>query len=310
VTWSTASPSIATVSTDGVVTPIAIGNTVVSAKAGALEVQIRVYVVREPVRSVDITPVAPVQVIRLGQQHQLTATCMGILGPLTDREILWTTDSPQVATVTQSGLVTGVSTGSAGITASCDERSSRVTIQVTLVPVATATINPGQLVMFVGDQLQLAVTARDSANNVLSLSGRNVDWSSNNLPVATVSGQGVVHGVAQGNAEVHVTVDGVQSPSIPVTVNRVPVFSVTVFPNPGDVTVNQVLPLTVELRDKDGNILNGRDVIWRSLNGNVATVSATGIVSGKAAGQAIIEAESEGVIGSALINVNNPPPPE
>jgi hypothetical protein len=72
----------------------------------------------------------------------------------------------------------------------------------------------------------LLVSARDSANNVLSLQGRTVVWTSNNNPVAQVSGQGVVSGIAIGNAEVLVSVDDVVSAPVTVTV-QIPMYSMT-----------------------------------------------------------------------------------
>jgi hypothetical protein len=54
---------------------------------------------------------------------------------------------------------------------------------------------------------------------VLSLQGRQVLWSSNNLPVAGVSTLGVVQGTSIGIAQITVVVDGVSSSPVTVDVH-------------------------------------------------------------------------------------------
>jgi uncharacterized protein YjdB len=219
------------VSTAGVVTSVGLGTTTVRARAGTKEATVRVRVVGEPVNSVRITPQQSVHVIRIGQEKQLNAECLSATQQvLAGRPITWNSSNPVVATVSGAGLVTSNSIGSANITATCDNSvSASVTVQVTPVPVASVTITPDGLTLARGTQGQLTVTARDSANNVLSLLGRQVIWTSNNLPVAQVSSQGVVSGTSIGSAEVNVSVDGVVSP--PVTIN-VTAFSTAVRNRP------------------------------------------------------------------------------
>ncbi len=228
ISWSSSNPGVAVVSTTGVVTPVSLGTATVTVRASTKEKTVRVRVVGEPVTSVRITPLQSVHVIRLGQARQLTAECLSASQQvLTGRPIAWTSGNPVIASVGSTGLVTGNALGQASITATCDNTVSAQTIaQVTPVPVSTVTISPGGLTIAQGSQGQLLVTARDSANNVLSLQGRTVVWTSNNNPVAQVSGQGVVGGVSPGNAEVTVSVDGVVSAPVPVTVTP-PMFSVT-----------------------------------------------------------------------------------
>jgi uncharacterized protein YjdB len=304
ITWSSANPAIATVSATGVVTAIAEGQTQVTATSGSKSASVRVIVRPEPAARVSISPSDPVQVLRLGQSRQLSAKCFGVSGnELVGRNITWTSNNPTVAAVSGSGLVSAVAVGQATVTADCGGPIAQVVIQVTPVPVGSVLITPNQLTILVGQQQQLSATPYDSAGNVLSLQGRQVIWTSNNLPVATVSAQGVVQGIAQGTAQIQVTVDNVPSQPITVTVQNVPVASVTVSPNPGQVRVGFQLPMSVVLRDANGNTLTGRTVIWRSQNPAVATVNQFGVVTGMSLGNVIIEAESEGIVGTAVVSV-------
>jgi hypothetical protein len=115
--------------------------------------------------------------------------------------------------------VSSLSLGTASITATCDGTvSASVSAQVTPVPVASVSITPNGFSLPDNTQGQLTAVARDSANNVLSLQGRQVIWNSSNLPVATVSNQGVVSASNPGTTEITVSVDGVTSAPVVVTV--------------------------------------------------------------------------------------------
>src|SRR6266480_974971 len=85
------------------------------------------------------------------------------------------------------------------------------------VPVAAVTVNPASLT--VSATAQLTATPKDS--NGTALSGRAVTWATNNPAVATVSGSGLVTGVAAGSATITATSEG-KSGSATITVTSVP----------------------------------------------------------------------------------------
>jgi len=248
IEWSSSNLGVAVVSTNGVVTPISVGMTTITIKAGTKQASVRVRVVGEPVASVRITPQQSVQIVRLGQTKQLTAECLNAAQQvLTGRTITWNSNNPVVATVSGSGLISGNALGSATISANCDNTASaNITAQVTPVPVASVTLTPSTVTLSVGAQSQLLATARDSAGNILSLQGRSVLWTSNNEPVATVSNTGVVTGRGIGSANVFVSVDGMVSAPAAVTITA---FFSSAFPNPLEspwpVTVTSGLTWTV-----------------------------------------------------------------
>jgi len=230
IEWSSSSPTVAVVSTAGVVTAVSVGSTTITIRAGTKQATIPVRVVGEPVNSVRITPQQSVHIVRLGQTKQLTAECLSATQQvLTGRSITWNSTNPVVATVSGTGLVSGNVVGTANVSATCDNAvSGAVTVQVTPVPVSSVTISPASLSLTPGSQGQLIATARDSANNVLSLQGRQVQWLSNNIPVAQVSTQGVVSGGSIGTAQITVTVDNVTS--APITVDVHAFFSLSAMP--------------------------------------------------------------------------------
>jgi uncharacterized protein YjdB len=63
--------------------------------------------------------------------------------------------------------------------------------------------------------------------------------------------------------------------------------------------------LAATLRDVLGNVLTGRQVAWSSANAQVATVTQTGVVTAQTKGETTVTATSEGVSGTAAVNVRN-----
>ena len=234
VVWSTLNPQVAVVSATGLVTPIGLGTTTVAARVQNLPNKtdsVRVRVIGEPVTSVRIQPQQPLHILRLGQSKQLTAECLNALGQvLTGRPVAWVSSNPLSATVSATGLVSGIGVGSANIGATCDNAASSVaSFTVTLVPVTSVSVTPPEVTMITQRSQQLTAVPRDSAGNVLSLVGRSVVWSSSNSVIMSLTQQGVIFSEAPGVSHVTVTVDGISSPIVVVTINA-PFFSMSSTP--------------------------------------------------------------------------------
>jgi uncharacterized protein YjdB len=219
---------------------------------------------------------------------------------LTGRTVTWQTSNAAIATVSETGLVTGVAPGMVTITATCEGKS--ITAQVTVTSlVATVAVAPAVATVVVGGTVQLGATPRDAQGNALS--GRTVAWQTGNGGVATVTAGGLVTGLAAGVVQITATSDG-KSGTAAITVVPSPVATVTVGPAATTLNPTGTAQLTVTLRDASGATLTGRTITWQSSNNAVATVSATGLVTAVAAGGPVtITATCEGKSGAALVTV-------
>jgi hypothetical protein len=133
--------------------------------------------------------------------------------------VTWGSSSPAVATVDQSGNVTGVGVGTSTITAAAAGQLGRAVTVVSQPPVATVAIVPDTLTLAPGNSSQLAATAYDAAGHVLT--GLSVTWGTTNAAVASVSSSGSVTGVAPGTTSVSAAIGG-RSASATVTVLEPP----------------------------------------------------------------------------------------
>jgi hypothetical protein len=85
----------------------------------------------------------------------------------------------------------------------------------------------------------------------------------------------------------------------------VPVATVSVEPQAAVVSPGSSLQLAAAPADADGNVLPNRAVSWNSSNPGVATVDASGLVRGVAAGRVQITATSESMTGTDSVTVAN-----
>src|SRR5437899_2968800 len=154
------------------------------------------------VASVTVTPPAPTVVV--AGTVQLAATTKEANGSvLTGRVVPWASGTPAVATVSTTGLVTGVAQGRATITATSEGQQGTAAVTVMLAPVSSVTVTPNPATVQIGQTLQLTATLKDANQNVLT--GRVVTWASDNTAVATVNSNGLVTGVTQGQATITAT---------------------------------------------------------------------------------------------------------
>src|SRR5213593_1473175 len=303
VTWASANGAIASVSATGLVTGVAAGAATITATSEGQSGMASVTVANVPVASVTVSPTAPN--LYGGGTVQLTATPKDAAGSvLSGRVITWASSNPAIATVSATGLVTGVAVGAATITATSEGQSGTAAVTVSTVPVASVTVSPATANVFVGATTQLSATPKDAAGNALS--GRVISWASSNGAIASVSATGRVTGVAAGAATITATSEG-QSGMASVTVANVPVASVTVSPTAPNLYGGGTVQLTATPKDAAGSVLSGRVITWASSNAAIATVSATGLVTGVAVGAATITATSEGQSGTAAVTVSTVP---
>jgi len=313
VNWSSSAAAVATVSSTGLVAGVAAGSATISALVDGLSSTVAVTVTTPPpapVASVSVSLVDPT--LNIGQTTQATATLVDAAGNvLTGRTIIWSSASPEVATVSASGLVTAVAAGSASIVATSEGNTSAATVTVAApppAPVATVSLAAASTSLLIGQTTQLTVTLKDASGNVLT--GRTIGLTSSNTSLATVSPTGVVTAVGVGTPTITATSEGMSgSIGFTITAPVAPVAVVIVTAPTLSATVGQTVQMTSTLKDAAGNVLTGRSVAWSSSSPSVASVSSTGLVTALNAGSTNIVATSEGKSGSAALSVTAPTPP-
>lgn len=147
VSWSSLSPSVASVSSTGAVTAVAAGTATIQATAAnGVHGSASLTVTTPDVAASALATVASVVVtlnaasLTVGQNTQANAVAKDASGNvIAGQTVLWSSLSPSVASVSSSGSVTAVSAGSAAIQASVGGVAGRATLTVAAPTVTTTT---------------------------------------------------------------------------------------------------------------------------------------------------------------------------
>ncbi|MFQ5550579.1 MAG: Ig domain-containing protein, partial [Gemmatimonadales bacterium] len=299
-TWSSADPTVASVSATGTVTAVANGSTTVAAAVDGVAAQSTVTV-QQTVATVSVDPAA-VTLAAIGASVQLAAVPLDPNGnPISGAAITWSTDNPAVASVSVAALVTAESEGTATITASSGSVSG--VSQVTVDPAAsTIVVTPGDAQLSsLGDQVRLSATVLDDNGNPVG--DATVTWSSSDETVATVNGTGLVTAIGNGSATITAASGGVSASST-VTVTQV-AASMAVGPSSLSFgALGDQSQLSAVVSDANGNAMVGASVTWSSSDVTVVTVSPTGLATAVDNGSVSVTAVSGGVSGSSSITVS------
>ncbi len=213
--------------------------------------------------------------------------------------VTWTSSANSVATVNASGLVTAAGNGTATITASAGEASGSAVVTV-MQSVASVVVSPPTAELTaLGETVQLTAEAFDE--NGHAVAGAQFLWESSDVAVATVDALGLVTAVAEGVARITASA-GEASGSAVVPVMQ-PVASVEVSPSAETIGLGSTLQLTAAGFDENGDAVEGAKFSWESSDVAIATVDASGLVTGVAEGVATITASAGSGQGTAEITV-------
>lgn len=301
--WKSSNTSVATVANDGTVSGKGVGYSIITVESGEKGASATINVLGAPATTVAVT--IPVASISAGQSVQATANLVDKDGNvLTGRQIAWQSSNPSVATVTSSGVVTGIAAGNVTISAIVDAIVGRASLSVVSALPTAVRIDPSSASLTPAQSVQLTAVETDQNGNTIP--NHPVTWSSSNTAVATVF-NGRVSAVAQGSAVITAVVDGLTA-TAQITVSSVPATSLVISPSFVSLQSGQSAQLSSVARDAAGNILSNRAVTWLSANPTVATVSAAGQVTAIAGGSVVITGKVDGVTATATVNVASTAP--
>ena len=187
--------------------------------------------------------------------------------------------------------------GVSGTYAQTYANNNNITFENKVVPATAVSLSEEQITLNKDKVIRIGmnVTPSDFTDQV--------DWKSTNSNVAAVSDDGTITAMGTGSATIKVTV-GNASASCKVTVVQ-PVTSVSLNMDSLSMEALETFQLTANVRPNDAV---NKNVIWRSSNENVVSVTQNGFVTAKSKGNASITATAQDgseATGKCDITVNN-----
>ena len=184
--WSSNSPSVATVNSQGDVFAVSRGTVSVVA-TGLSGISSSAAITTIGVSLVTLTiPSAPIFV---GSTATLVVRVTADPG-VTPQPVVFSSSNASVASVSASGQLTAISPGQTVITVTCEGQVATSTVTVQQAPVAQVLLTTPTSSTWRSGTIQMGVSTRDASGNVLN--GRTVTWTSSHPAVAAVSSTGLI----------------------------------------------------------------------------------------------------------------------
>lgn len=253
------------------------------------------------VTKVVVTPTAGQ--IEVGRTTQLSAVVRDQRDSLMpDKTVVWSSSNTAVATVSATGLVTGVAKGSVtilGTVGSVVGSSTVFVIDPTVASVSLTGTVPTPF--YVGQTAQLTGTVLDASGKPLTAYA--ITWASSDATVVSVSSTGLLTALKAGSATVTVSSGG-KSASLVVTTTLVPVSSLTLAAEK-DAFVGRNAQITPTLKNATGTTLalTQRVFSWASTDVSVATIDANGLLHGVSVGNTKVTCVVENKVGLLDVTV-------
>lgn len=204
--WTSSDVEVATVDTLGLVTAVAEGEAMIKIAVDGKEDECKVFVNKEVIHVENVILNETSLELFEGETFQLTFTVEPENAMY--ENVVWSSTDEAKATVDENGLVTAVAAGAVGIKVAVDdvEATCILLVKEPVAHVENVILNETSIELMEGATSQLSFTVEPQGAVY-----ETVAWTTSNADVATVDENGLVTAVAEGNAEIKVTVDGVEA---------------------------------------------------------------------------------------------------
>lgn len=317
LSWRSLNPDVATVDRNGKVAAVRPGTAEIEVSVASRS-ETATITVQQKVASLLVIPFGADQggnppldgalavVVEIGDSIRFVAVAQDRNGhEVEGAKVEWSSLDPAVAVVSGEGVVRAVGYGTARIVARAGDVADTVSVTVAGSPssqVARVEIMPAADTLdALGSKVQFTARAYGEDGSVLS--GARITWTSLHPDIATVDNMGIVTAKAVGAALIVAAAPCCGKADTARAVVRQLVASVSLNPTSRSIEVGASYRLEATAKDAGGNVVPDAQFSWTSSNSSVATVDATGLVTGIAAGSATITVTSNGKSASAQITV-------
>jgi uncharacterized protein YjdB len=225
--WSSSSSSVLAIDQNGLALAVGPGSSTVSVTSGTVSASTSVTVSTATLVSLAIAPANSSMPDDATRQFSATGTFSDNSTQDMTQSVLWSSATPTVATITNLGLVSSLSTGSTTITAMLGSVSNSTTLTVSNVTLVSIAISPANGRVQKGTSLKFTAVGTYSDGSTATLT--NVSWRSSKNNLANMRRNGILHAKKAGTLTVTASAFGVTG-STSVTIGTGTLVSVDITP--------------------------------------------------------------------------------
>lgn len=305
ITWTSSNPTVAFVSTSGVVLAMDKGTAVITATTSNGKTATCTVSVGVLLQSISFEDDITTKTLKMGVTGEDSFQLNVIYNP-TDTDVdkttlVWASTDTSVASVAEDGTVTARGSGDANITASIAGKEATCAVHVE-IPILSIDIKDETELTY-GEEEKLEVTF-NTYNQLETTDDKTIKWTSSNEGVATVTTDGTI--ITNGAGTAVITATSVANDTITdtcnVTVNPAPLQSIVIKEQSVLLEKGDTQTLTVEFNpDKT---TDSKNITWESSDTAVVTIDANGTVTGLSNGTSTITARTDnGLTAETTITV-------
>lgn len=304
IDFSTSSATVATVSETGLVTPVAVGQAVVTIEVASFTDTITINVIAE-ITSINVVE-TEIDLIT-DETATLDVTVLNAAGnPVTDPSLTFTSSNAAVVSVDDDGVLTAESPGTATITVAGGGASDTVVVTVVAAASGGLSATGSSFTVATGDEVVInnLIIARDAGGVIIV--DPDLVFTTTDATVVTVDAAGMLVAHAEGSALITVTSpDATGSATVRLNVlDAGDLDLLEIDPATATLAVAAIVDLDVSAENALGDPIDDILAVFTSSNAAVAAVDPlTGEVTAIAVGTATITATVGDLNAEAVITV-------
>jgi uncharacterized protein YjdB len=210
-TWASGNTSAVTINSTGLATAANVGSSTITASFGGKSNNTTMTVTAATLSYITIAPLNPS--IPVGVTQQFTAT--GHFSDSSTQDLTasatWTSSNPAIATISSTGLATGIASSATAVTirATVGAVTSTAALTVNPATLSSIAVTPQPIATIaVGSSLQLTATGTYSDGSQFNITS-SVSWSTASARKVTITSGGLATRLKNGAVNINATKSGI-----------------------------------------------------------------------------------------------------
>ncbi len=266
-------------------------------------------VVGSDLSRIEVTPELPF----LAQGTTLSLIATGVdsdnhARPLTN-EAVWESSDDSIASISSSGVVSGLAAGQVTLQASLDGIVGSTILTVTNASLTSLEISPGSLQLAANTRMEVDLIGHYSDGSTQNLEIQ-ASWAITDTAIASLSdplvtGSLQVTGLAVGSTQLTANLGG-SNAQIDITVSAASLTQIILSPDTPNLPLGTQLNLSATGLYSDGSNQNlSNQVSWSHADSGILTIDASGFVQPQATGSSVVSASLDGITANTLVTISN-----